>query len=282
MNFMKREDKLVIPTFLKWAGGKQQLLQQYAPLFPDRINSYVEPFVGGGAVLFYVLQQYQPKRVVAMDINPQLINCFNAVKRNPRKVIAKLNIHKRNHDERYYYKVRAIDVSSLSDVEQASRFIYLNKTCWNGLHRVNSQGLFNVPIGKYVNPQIFNKDTLISASNLLSNVRLVCAPFQKVRSFANKNSFVYFDPPYYPLSATSSFTDYYSSGFGKEDHSQLKVVAEQLNAKECKVMISNSNVPFIRNLYFDWTVKRVTATRFLNCNAEKRGEISELVVRNYD
>ena len=190
------------PRFVKWAGGKQQLIEQFKPFFPKKFNNYFEPFVGSGAVAFYIIQEFNPPNVFLCDINAELINAFNTIKSDVKALIVKLKQHKESHltlREKYYYKVRSINPNRLSVIERAARFIYLNKTCFNGLYRVNSKDGFNVPMGSYKNPDIVQEEKLKRISNLLKNVTLKVMSFEKIVDIAKKGDFIYLDPPYFPL-----------------------------------------------------------------------------------
>lgn len=270
-----------IPTFVKWAGGKKQLIEQFKPFFPKEIKRYLEPFVGGGAVLFYVLKTYKPKKVFIFDINEELINTYEIIKNDVENLIKELKKLGALHNKEHYYQVRAENPKLLSKLTRASRFIYLNKTCFNGLYRVNSKGGFNVPIGSYKNPLICPEEDLREISKLLKNVKIINGSFEECLNFAKKKDFIYFDPPYYPLNKTS-FTTYTKDKFLDEEQKQLKGVFSKLNKKGCKVMLSNSDSKFIKDLYKDYKpIKKVKATRMINCNGKKRGKINEIVVRNY-
>lgn len=277
----KRKNKMErIPTFVKWAGGKKQLIEQFKPFFPEKINRYIEPFVGGGAVLFYVLKTYKPKEVFIFDINSELINTYEIIRDDVENLIKELKKLKQLHNKENYYKIRSEDPKLLSKLTSASRFIYLNKTCFNGLYRVNSKGGFNVPIGSYKNPLICPEEDLREISKLLKNVKIINGSFEECLKYAKKNDFVYFDPPYYPLKK-SSFTTYTKDNFLEDEQKQLRELFEKLGKKGCKVMLSNSDAKFIRDLYKDYNVSFVKATRMINCDATKRGKINEVVVTNY-
>ena len=271
-------------TFVKWAGGKTQLIEQYKPLFPKKIKRYFEPFVGSGAIFFFIAQEYQPEEIVLSDLNKELIATYDVIKNDVEKLIAILRKHKnayeKNTDE-YYYAIRSLKPAELSKIEIAARFIFLNKTCFNGLHRVNSKGEFNVPIGRYKNPDIVQEEKLRRAAALLKNVQLRVMSFEKVVSLAKKGDFVYFDPPYYPLKR-ESFTKYSKDDFLEDGQKLLKETCEQLDKKGVLFMQSNSDTTFIRNLYTNYKVITVRARRMINSRAEARGEISEVVVLNYD
>lgn len=270
-----------IPTFVKWAGGKKQLIEQFKPLFPSKIKRYIEPFVGGGAILFYILKNYNPKEVVILDINGELINAYEVIRDDVENLIKELKKLKKLHNKETYYKIRAEDPKLLSKLTRASRFIYLNKTCFNGLYRVNSKDVFNVPIGSYKNPLICPEEDLKEISKLLKNVTIVKGSFEECLKYAKKDTFVYFDPPYYPLKKGKSFTTYTKGNFLDKEQKQLKEVFNKLDKKGCKVMLSNSDVKFIKDLYKDYNINFVDATRMINCDGKGRGKIKELVIRNY-
>ncbi len=270
-----------IPSFVKWVGGKKQLLSQFEKFFPNQINRYFEPFVGGGAVAFHILNNYKPKEVYLFDINEELINCYNQIKNNPSQLISKLQEHKIKHNEEYFYHVRNQNPKQLNELDKASRFIYLNKTCFNGLYRVNSKGGFNVPMGKYKNPLISPKDDITQINSLLQKTNIKCASFKEVLKFAKKGDFVYFDPPYYPLKKGASFTTYTKDNFLEKEQIELSEVFKKLDKKGCKVMLSNSDTELIKSLYKDYNVSFVKATRMINCNGQNRGKINEVVITNY-
>jgi DNA adenine methylase len=272
-----------IPKFVKWAGGKTQLLDQFIPMFPEKFEKYFEPFVGSGAVAFYVLQNYNPKEVVLSDINEELINAFNIIKTDVENLISKLKEHKENHTsnaKEYYYEIRARNPEEMSNLDRAARFIYLNKTCFNGLYRVNSKNKFNVPIGSYKNPDVTQEDKLRKVSIILKDVKIKVMSFEKVLELANKNDFVYFDPPYYPLKR-SSFTTYTKNNFLEDEQKLLADVFAKLDKRGCFVMLSNSDTDFIKEIYSNYDVSFVKARRLINSNANGRGKINEVVVRNY-
>ncbi len=270
-----------IPSIVKWAGGKSQLLNQFDKFFPERIEFYIEPFLGSGAVFFYVKRRFNPKKIILSDINEELINAYVVVRDKVDAVIEALKKHKEQHSKENYYKMRALEPAALTDVERASRFIYLNKTCFNGLYRVNSKGKFNVPIGSYKNPGILKEDILKEANKLLQGVELKVMSFEKVLDFVTKKAFIYLDPPYYPLTKTSSFTAYTKEVFLEDEQKKLAEIFKELNKMGCKLMLSNSDHPFIRDLYKEFKQEQVYAKRLISCDATKRGPITELVVRNY-
>lgn len=270
--------------FLNWVGGKQQLLGQFEDFLPTGITRYLEPFVGGGAVFFHLWNTGRlPKNVFLLDNNEELINTYRVVRDQVDALIEQLTIHKRKHNPSYYYKIRDLDrrPANLTDVERAARIIYLNRTCYNGLYRVNSRGQFNVPIGSYKEPQIVYEETLKAASAALQGKTIECRDFRKVVELAQAGDFFYFDPPYDPVSKTASFTSYTSAGFNDEDQRDLARVFAQLAEIKCRCMLSNSYTSFIRGLYHNFRIEVVQARRAVNSNGNGRGQISEVVVLNY-
>lgn len=280
--FSERETP-VLPLFLKWAGGKLQLIEQFENLFPSDFCNYYEPFIGSGAVFFYLKSKSKPNKVILSDTNEELINCFAVVRDKPSELIEVLLNHRKRHSKQYYYEVRDLESERLDSVSRAARMIYLNKTCFNGLYRVNSKGEFNVPFGDYKNPSIFNRNTLYRASQMLQDAALRVMTFDKVLDFAGKDDFVYFDPPYIPLSKTSSFTRYSKSEFSIKEQNQLSEVFRALDSMGCFVMLSNSDHSLIRELYrdYDKNIVVVRAKRKINSVGSKRGAINEIVVTNY-
>lgn len=270
--------------FLKWAGGKSQLLGQFARLYPSKVDRYFEPFVGSGAVFFDVQTRFAPRYVMLSDTNSELINCYEVVRDNVEELIQLLIRHKECHHAQhpaYYYRVRDLSTASLSPVERAARLIYLNKTCYNGLYRVNAQGQFNVPIGRYRNPAIVDEGGLRAASRALRGVRLAVQDFARCLPRLRAGDFAYIDPPYFPLSRTSNFTGYTERGFGLAEQERLACFARDLDAKGCLVMLSNSDTAPVRKLYRGLRMHRVTARRAINSSGTGRGAITELVVTNF-
>lgn len=273
--------KVVQPTvaprpFLKWAGGKNQLIQQYMRYFPKDFQTYYEPFLGGGAVFFYL----NPPSAVLTDINAELVNAYCCVKDNVEELIALLAVHQLKHCKEYYYEVR--QWNRLTDIEKAARLIYLNKTCFNGLYRENSKGEFNVPFGQYKNPKICNPLLLRSVSAALQKAQIAVRSFEDILNYASScNDFVYFDPPYHPISPTSNFTAYSRDAFSQDDQIKLQAVFVELARRGVKVMLSNSDCIFIRELYCDFNIYSISASRVINSKAHKRGRISEVLVVSY-
>ncbi|HLC78148.1 MAG TPA: DNA adenine methylase [Candidatus Nanoarchaeia archaeon] len=270
-----------IPTFIKWAGGKKQLIEQFKQFFPEKAERYFEPFVGGGAVAFYIIQKNNLKEIFLSDINEELINCYEVIRDNVEELISKLKFHRENHNKEYYYAIRELVPEILSNIERASIFIYLNKTCFNGLYRVNSKGKFNVPIGSYNNPSIFQEEDLRELSKILKNVKILKMNFEKILDYAKNGDFIYFDPPYYPLKKGQSFTTYTKDNFLEKEQIRLAEVFKELDKRGCKVMLSNSDTDFIKNLYENFNLHIVKANRMINCDATKRGAVNEIVITNY-
>jgi len=268
--------------FLKWAGGKRQLLSEIRKYIPKQFKRYFEPFIGGGAVLF----DLQPKYGFVNDANKELINLYSVIKCTPDELIEHARKHRNTED--YFYDLRSQDrekgFKKLSDVQRASRIIFLNKTCYNGLFRVNSQGQFNVPFGNYTNPVIVDEVVIRAVSRYLNEaqITLTNCDFEAAVAGATKGDFVYLDPPYDPISDTSSFTGYSLGNFGKDEQERLKKVCDDLTKRKCKVIQSNSATDFIRGLYSDkrYTLIEVEANRNINSIATGRGKISELLILN--
>lgn len=270
-----------IPTFVKWAGGKKQLIEQFKPFFPEKIDRYFEPFVGGGAVAFYLLKNHpEIKKIFLSDINEELITTYSVIKSNLEELINLLKEYKKQHSKEFYYEIRSQNIKTLNKVQIATRFIYLNKTCFNGLYRVNSKGGFNVPMGKYKNPLICPEADLREISKCLKKDDMKVSQFYDAVREAKKGDFIYFDPPYYPLKR-DSFTTYTKEQFLEKEQEKLKEVFSQLDKKGCKVMLSNSDTTFIRELYKGYHINIVKATRMINRDATKRGKINEVVITNY-
>ena len=270
--------------FLKWVGGKQQLLSQFEAYFPKQFDRYVEPFIGGGAVFFHL---WNTQRLAAknflFDHNEELINAYCIVRDQLDKLIEVLETHQKNHSKGYFYEIRQLDRTeqAMNDIERAARLIYLNKTCYNGLYRINSKKQFNSPIGRYKNPKIFNKTTLQSTSFALQNVSIEVMDFRKIICCAQKRDFFYFDPPYDPMSKTANFTGYTAHSFQRQDQKDLAELFTELTEKGCFCMLSNSDTAFIQELYHGFHIHIVHAKRSINSAGNKRGDIREIVVTNY-
>jgi DNA adenine methylase len=274
--------------FVKWVGGKRGLLSQLLPLIPNDFNNYYEPFIGGGAMFFELYSKgiLQDKKVYISDINKELINTYNTIKNNPNKLIKELEIFSKNHSKEFYYEVRAWDredsFETMDSILRATRFIYINKTCFNGLYRVNKKNQYNVPMGSYKNPNICDKDNILKSSEALSNVNITCSSFSDSLVDVSKNDFVYLDPPYYPLSETSSFTSYSSDEFLETEQKQLSNIYTTLDKRGVYLMQSNSDTTFINSIYQKYDITTIDANRFINSKASKRGKISEVLIRNYN
>lgn len=266
--------------FLKWAGGKSKLIQQYIPYFPNKFETYHDPFLGGGAIFFYSYSFHSNTQPFLTDINPELINAYCCVKDNVESVIHLLEEHQLRHNKDYYYDMRSRTLGT--PIERAARLIYLNKTCFNGLYRENSKGEFNVPIGTYKNPKICDSDLLRTVSAALKFAKIEVRPFEAILDYAKtEQDFVYFDPPYYPLSPTSNFTAYSRYSFNESDQIILRDTFAELAVRGVKVMLSNSDCPFIREIYQDFKIHEISASRAINSNANKRGKIGEVLVTSY-
>jgi DNA adenine methylase len=265
--------------FIKWVGGKTQLLSEITARIPQNFSRYFEPFVGGGALFFYL----QPEKSVLIDINQELTNTYQVIRDKVEELITDLKLH--IHQQDYYYQIRNIDRSKeyqlWSDVQRASRLIYLNKTCFNGLYRVNSKGQFNTPMGSYQNPKIVDEINLRACSKALQKAQIITGSFLEVEEKITLEDFVYFDPPYAPLNATSNFTGYSQDGFDLSMQLNLRNLCDRLNAKGVRFMVSNSNAPMILDLYSNYKIEFVYASRAINSKGNKRGKIPEVIITNY-
>ncbi|MBI2376753.1 MAG: DNA adenine methylase [Deltaproteobacteria bacterium] len=268
--------------FLKWVGGKTQLLDQLLRLVPPSFRGYHEPFLGGGAMFFALARggRLDGARVELSDVNEELVDTYSAVRDRARAVVSELNQHR--HDRAYYYEVRAQDPASLSPAARAARMLYLNRCGFNGLYRVNRKGEFNVPFGRYTNPRICDEENILAASSALSRARVSFRDFEHVVEHAAPGDFVYFDPPYVPLSTSSSFTSYAKGGFGEPEQNRLAETFESLTRNGVYCMLSNSDAPWVRERYSGFRVLPVLARRNVNSNPDRRGPITEVVVLGYD
>jgi len=273
--------------FLKWAGGKGQLLSQFEPYFPAHFAGYVEPFLGGGAVFFHLYNQgrLEGKQVVLLDRLEELINCYRVVRDRPEAVIAELRRHETYKlDEDYYYGLRAWDrrpdYARRGPVQRAARFIFMNRTCYNGLYRVNSKGQFNVPFGRYRNPRVCDAVRLRAASHALQGVHLLAGDFDRCLEVAEEGYLVYLDPPYHPLSETANFTSYTANDFDAADQRRLAALYRALDRRGCRLMLSNSCTPFVQGLYQGYEQAQVQARRPISARGDGRGAIPELLVMN--
>lgn len=265
--------------FLKWVGGKRQLLGVLSASSPEGWHGrYYEPFIGGGAFLFY----QRPDVATISDMNPELINCYTVIRDDVDALIRSLRRHK--NEEAYFYEIRAKDVKKMTPIQRASRMIFLNKTCFNGLYRENSKGQFNTPYGRYTNPNIVDEENLRAISDYLNNpdIEIKHSSYQHVLDTAMPGDFVYFDPPYVPLTKTASFAEYVKGGFCLKDQAELADVFAELSRRNVYAMLSNSNTQVILDLYKDFNIKTVHASRSINCKGNKRGkEANEVLVTNY-
>ena len=274
--------------FVKWAGGKRALLDSIISLMPRDFKNYFEPFVGGGA-LFFALQSkglLDSKSIVLSDKNRELINAYEVIKSDPQSLLKELKSFQNKHNKDFFYTIRNLDrkedFANLDSIFRAARFIYLNKTCFNGLCRYNAKGQFNTPMGSYKNPQIYNENLILNASNALQGVKILQGDFEEIAMNATSGDFVYFDPPYDPLNKTSSFVSYIDV-FLEKEQKKLFEVFKALNSRGSKVLQSNSNAPFIRNLYKGFNCIEIQANRAINCKGAKRGKITELLIKgNYE
>lgn len=282
---IQKTNKLVAPV-VKWVGGKRQLLPEIKKYSPKKFNTYFEPFVGGGAVLF----ELQPQNAIVNDINKELINLYSVIQNNVEELIDKLSdTEAYSNTSECYYRIRELDrepqrYNKMTGIDRAARILYLNKTCYNGLYRVNSVGEFNSPFGSYKNPNIVNEITLKAVNKYFneSNIKFLNVDFEKAVKNAKKNDFIYFDPPYAPISKTSNFTGYNENGFGESEQIRLKTLCDILNKKGVKFLLSNSDCEFIRELYKAYNIVTIKAKRAINSNGNNRGAISEVLIRNYE
>lgn len=270
-----------LKPILKWVGGKRQLLSEIKKHIPSNYNTYIEPFFGGGAVLFEI----QPKKAIINDINIELVNMYKTVKTNSEDLIKKLE--KYTNDEEKYYEIRNLDrnenYKKLSNIDRASRMIYLNRTCFNGLYRVNSKGQNNVPYGKYKNPTICDKSNIKNISKYFNenDIEIKNLDFEKLLKLAQPGDFVYLDPPYDPLTDTSSFVSYSKDGFTKDDQTRLKECCDLLTKKGVKFLLSNSSTEFIKELYKDYTIIEVDANRNISASVKGREKVKEVLIKNF-
>ena len=274
--------KLLLSPMLKWVGGKRQLLPEIVPMINEKSTLYVEPFIGGGAVLFNM----QPKKAIINDYNQELINVYKTVRDNLEELLDELRVHEEKNSSDYYYEIRALDradeFEKMSNIEKAARIIYLNKTCYNGLYRVNSSGQFNSPYGRYKKPNIVNEPVLRAISKYFNSneIEILNGDYKEVLKNLSQEAFVYLDPPYMPISSSSSFTGYTEGGFGYNSQVELKKECDKLNKQGIRFVQSNSDCEQIRELYKDYKIKTVKAKRSINSVAKKRGEINEVLIYN--
>ena len=308
---MSNEGNFHAKPFLKWAGGKTQLLDEFNKRLPPKIKGskvikrYIEPFLGGGAMFFFLNRKYHLKESFLFDVNPELVMAYQVIQKDHKVLLDKLNEIKHKYLQKsedmrkeYYYQIRDsynkqlknVNYSSFNEemVERVTHLIFLNKTCFNGLFRQNKKGEFNVPFGRYKNPSIYDEENIINISKALKNTEIFWGDFTSSRKYIKKNSFVYFDPPYRPLNRTSSFTGYSKNGFFDCDQIRLAHFFKKMDDNGAYLMLSNSdpknkdvNDSFFDDLYKSYNIERIPAKRHINSNASKRGEINELIITNY-
>jgi len=272
--------------FVKWAGGKRQLIPILSENLPQTMGTYFEPFLGGGALLFYILSERTGQKCGISDLNSDLVLTYITIRDKPDELINSLKNHAKNYQKdskSYFYSIR--ESNPRRAVEKTSRLLFLNRTCFNGLYRVNSKGKFNVPLGRYTNPNIVNEENIHSVSQVLHSrkVSIKCRDFESVLDEAKKDDLVYFDPPYQPVSSTANFTSYTHKSFTYEDLKRLAKLCLKLDSKGCKVMLSNSNSQDVAEMFAEkqWRLKKIKANRSINSNSKKRTGHFELLIKNY-
>ncbi|MDD3002491.1 MAG: DNA adenine methylase [Candidatus Shapirobacteria bacterium] len=285
---MLKEIGLAKP-FIKWVGGKGKLVPELVKMFPKKFNNYFEPFIGGGALFYEVKQKYEIGFSSINDINKKLIIAYKQIQQSPNKLIKLLKnieIEYKNlspeEQEKYFYMIRKkYNEENLDSITTTSYLIFLNKTCFNGMYRENSKGQYNIPFGDQKNPTICDEKNILNVSECLKNTEIMNSSFEESIKKCQKGDFIYFDPPYYPINVTSSFTSYHKNSFGPDEQKRLRDVFINLTKKGCFVMLSNSNADFIRELYKDFNINEIYASRSINSNGNKRGKIKEVVITNY-
>ncbi|MCK4796162.1 MAG: Dam family site-specific DNA-(adenine-N6)-methyltransferase [Spirochaetes bacterium] len=271
-------NKITIPTFLKWAGGKRRIIRKLENNFPRKIKRYFEPFLGGGSVFFYIKQKYNPSDCYISDINKDLINTYIAVRDKATLLMRYLRYFKKHDSDKFYYNVReSFNKHKYRGINRCAAFIYLNKTCFNGLYRVNSKNEFNVPRGRYVNPEIFTEETILLANNLLQGVIIKNESYESIANSVMMGDFIYLDPCYDPLTK-SSFANYTPERFSTKDRLKLEIFIRQVHKIGAKVVLSNNDLPEVRKMYSDFCINEIFAPRSINSNGLSRGEIKELVI----
>ena len=272
--------------FVKWVGGKRQLMQDLENNFPKQFTTYHEPFLGGGAVMFNLLTKKPQLSCNVSDFNSDLILAYVTIRDKLEKLIESLENHSKNYHKNsteYYYEVRKQEPKQ--QIEKVSRLLFLNKTCFNGLYRVNKKGQFNVPLGRYTNPNIVNKENLTAVSKILQSkkIKISCRDFEAVLGDAKKGDLVYFDPPYQPVSSTANFTSYTHRDFTEEDLERLANLADQLHSRGCYVLLSNSNSKTVKDFFSKkhWKISSINVNRAINSNAQKRTGHKEIIIKNY-
>jgi len=281
-----RQITITVPKpFVKWAGGKRQLIPVLNKEFPQKFGTYFEPFLGGGAVLFHLLSQNPNQKCSVSDLNSDLVLTYITIRDRVEELISSLKKHSKKYSDdknSYYYKIR--EQEPKEQIEKSSRLIFLNRTCFNGLYRVNSKGKFNVPLGRYSNPNIVNEENLMAVNRILQSqkITITCRDFSSILGDAKKDDFIYFDPPYQPVSQTANFTSYTNRDFNFEDLKRLADLCNDLDSKGCKVVLSNSNTSEVKDMFDrNWKIKKIQVNRAINSDSKKRTGHSELVIKNY-
>lgn len=265
---------------VKWAGGKRRLVKKYQNYFPNSFNTYYEPFFGGGALFFHLYSESKIDKAILADINEELINLYKVIRNDCDKLISELESGRYYNEKKQYYKIRA--EKPTNNIVRAARLLYLNHTCFNGLYRVNKKGEFNVPYGRYPkNVKIYDKQNLCNVSKCLQTVKILNCDFEKAVETAEKGDFIYFDPPYAPISATSDFTSYTAKGFGYKDQKRLAELFRKLDDRGCYVMESNSSAPLIFDLYEEYKIRKVKAKRYINSDPNGRKGVFETLIVNF-
>ena len=286
---MKQVYQQIVTTpkpFVKWAGGKRQLIPILNENLPKSFGTYYEPFIGGGALLFHILTERKGQKCSISDLNSDLVLTYTTIRDKIDGLISSLKNHEKNYQKdskTYYYSIR--ESNPRSEIEKTSRLLFMNRTCFNGLYRVNSKGKFNVPLGRYTNPNIVNEDNLRSVSAILntSKITIKCRDFESVLRDAKKGDLVYFDPPYQPVSNTANFTSYTNKSFTYDDLNRLAELCLKLDSKGCKVLLSNSDSKEVAKIFSDkpWKINKIQANRSINSNSKKRTGHFELLIKNY-
>jgi len=281
-----RQITITVPKpFVKWAGGKRQLLPVLSEQFPQKFGTYFEPFLGGGAVLFHLLSQNPNQKCSVSDLNSDLVLTYITIRDRVEELISSLKKHSKKYSDdknSYYYKIR--EKEPKEQIEKSSRLIFLNRTCFNGLYRVNSKGKFNVPLGRYSNPNIVNEENLMAVNRILQSkkITITCRDFSSILGDVKKDDFIYFDPPYQPVSQTANFTSYTNRDFNFEDLKRLADLCNDLDSKGCKVVLSNSNTSEVKDMFDgNWKIKKIQVNRAINSDSKKRTGHSELVIKNF-
>ncbi len=281
-----RQITITVPKpFVKWAGGKRQLIPVLNKEFPQKCGTYFETFLGGGAVLFHLLSQNPNQKCSVSDLNSDLVLTYITIRDRVEELISSLKKHSKKYSDdknSYYYKIR--EQEPKEQIEKSSRLIFLNRTCFNGLYRVNSKGKFNVPLGRYSNPNIVNEENLMAVSRILQSkkITITCRDFSSILGDAKKDDFIYFDPPYQPVSQTANFTSYTNRDFNFEDLKRLADLCNDLDSKGCKVILSNSNTSEVKDMFDrNWKIKKIQVNRAINSDSKKRTGHSELVIKNF-